>query len=411
VKGKLSAVLTFGESDRDRVNRYSRKHGVKPDQKVPWTVGRLVLHGWVAIKEVNISRGVAVGGVDAASILGIGEQDAPVSRRGNVALDYTLLKPPEIKAGPFWVTPSIAPGSEKHVLELDIQWPKTDPEAEKPPLLSLINLLRIEVPVKWGRVQEIDRGSPTVSAPSSDGGEWTRSIEWKQFSPSRAEREERQLTITVRFANPISAEHDLSGRLAATFNGSLSGVEKIEVFNALGNPRDVSAKPIVKTRVEADFKLSLASVRYQATRVFPDPETEDVDHSRSTDDFDVIPDGEAIIALSNTLAENQFYVKRITENPPRSGGRADVLHRYWNIAGRSYEGVHPTNFDVTITGEEVHRGDVRPESGNTKIRISVSGAYTNDTMRDRVDDTWSRLKELTAEAVEKARNSTARGPA
>jgi hypothetical protein len=101
----------------------------------------------------------------------------------------------------------------------------------------------------------------------------------------------------------------------------------------------------------------------------------------------------------------------VTENPPRSGGRADVMHRFWNIAGRSYEGVHPVDFHLIVTGEEIHKGDVRPESGNMKIRLSVTGAYTDDEMRDRVDNTLTRLGEVVREGVMKARKSTGHGPA
>ena len=75
----------------------------------------------------------------------------------------------------------------------------------------------------------------------------------------------------------------------------------------------------------------------------PDREDEDTDRdSFSVDFIDAIPDDETVISLTNALAEQQFYVKRVTENPPRIGGRAEVTNRFWNIAGRSYEGVHPS---------------------------------------------------------------------
>jgi hypothetical protein len=349
---------------------------------------------------------------DAAAILGVGRENAPAARRCNVTLDYTLSANPDIEAGPFWVTPSIAPGSEKHTLEIDIQWTEFGPNDGDPILLDVIDLLRIRVPVSWGRVKEIPRGPAMVSPEATtDGGAWFRVIEWKQFSPSRSERRGRQFTIAVQFENPIIGDDYLLGRLEATMKGSLSGVTGIRMYNALGRPRDVSGKPSVKTRVEADFTLSLASVRYQAVRVLPDREDEGINRDRFSADFDVIPDDETVIWLTNTLAEEQFYVKRVTENPPRSGGRADVMHRFWNIAGRSYEGVHPVDFHLIVTGEEVHKGDVRPESGNMKIRLSVSGAYTDDEMRDRVDNTLTRLGEVVREGVMKARKSTGHGPA
>jgi hypothetical protein len=410
VAGRLSAVCTFAGPDRDRVLAYLRKHRMTPDQAVPYSAGRLVPQGSVAIKELRETRAVKVSGNDAAAILGVGRENAPAARRFDVTLDYTLSAEPEIKAGPFWVTPSIAPESERHTLELDIQWTEFGPNDGDPIVLDVIDLLRISVPVSWGRVKEISRGPAMVSPETAlDGGAWYRVLEWKQFSPDRSERRSRQFTISVRFENPILGEDDMSGRLEATMKGSLSGVTGIKMYNALGSYRAVSGAPSVKTRVEADFTLSLASVRYQAVRVFPDREDEEMD--RFSADFDVIPDDETVISLTNALAEENFYVKRVTENPPRSGGRAHVMNRFWNIAGRSYEGVHPIDFHLVVTGEEVHRGDVRPESGNTKIRISVSGAYTDVEMRTWIDNTFTRLHDVICEAVMKARKSTGHGPA
>lgn len=412
VAGRLSAVCTFSGPDRDRARAYLRKHGLRPDQKVPYSAGRLVPQGSVAIEELKQSLVVKVSGDDVAALLGVGQENAPAASRFDVALDYKLSAEPDIEEGPFWVTPSIAPESERHTLELDIQWTEFGPGDGDPIVLDVIDLLRIKVPVGWGRVKEVTRGSAMVSPEAArDGDAWYRNIEWKQFSPNRSERRRRQFTISVRFENPILSEDALSGRLEATMKGSLSGISGIKMYNALGTCRVVSGEPSIQTRVEADFTLSLASVRYQAVRVFPNREDEETDNGRFSVDFiDAIPDDETVISLTNALAEEQFYVKRVTENPPRSGGRAHVMNRFWNIAGRSYEGVHPVDFHLVVTGEEVHRGDVRPESGNMKIRLSVSGAYTNDEMRTRVDNTLTQLRDVVCEAVMKARRSTGHGP-
>jgi hypothetical protein len=411
VQGRLSAVATFAGPDRERVRDYLRKHRLTTGQKVRYSAGFLVPQGPVAIRELAGNRGVDVGGNDAAAIVGIDRENAPAACRCDITLNYTLSADPDIKAGPFWITPSIAPESERHTLEIDIQWTEFGPDEGDPIELDVIELLRVRVPVGWGRVKEISRGPATVSpGTEGEGSEWFRDIEWKQLSPSRLERQGRQFTIAVQFENPIADEDDLSGRLEATMKGSLSGVNGIRLYNALGTSRGMSGPPSVKTQVEADFTLSMASVRYQALRVVPDREDEDADHHGFPADFDAIPDDETLISLTNALAEAQFYVKRVTENPPRTGGRADVMHRFWNIAGRSYIGVHPVDFHLVITGEEVHKGDVRPEAGSMNVGLSVSGAYTDAVMRDRVDGTLTRLREVVGEAVLKARRSTGHGP-
>ena len=40
-----------------------------------------------------------------------------------------------------------------------------------------------------------------------------------------------------------------------------------------------------------------------------------------------------------------------------------------------------------------------PESGTTKVRIVVKGAYTDDDMDTRIGDEWKRLHELTLDTL------------
>jgi hypothetical protein len=416
VEGKLTATLTFGSHDRDRVDAHVRKRRLAPDQKVPYSAGCMVPQGRVGISELSERPVVTVDG-NARDIPVFRQEDPPASSRHDLTREYRLSADPDIDSGPFWVVPSITPESERRVLEVSIQWTEFGPDDGEPLALDVIELFRITVPVGWGHVQGIRRSSVmTRSLNAPDGHEGFQTLEWKQLSPNQAERKARQLPIAVQFENPVLGDDlsgrrraALSGRLEATMKGSLSGVDGIQMYNALGAPRSVSGTPSVKTRVEADFTLSLTSVRYQAVRVFPVHADEDIDRDPNAVYFDAVPDDETVIALTNALAENDFYVKRVTENPPRSGGRADVMHRYWTIAGRSYQSLHPVDFHVVLTGEEVHKGDVRPESGSTKIRIVVRGAYTNDEMRDRVDSEWFRIRAVTEEVLN-GRASPGRGP-
>jgi hypothetical protein len=400
VDGKLTATLTFGSHDRERVEHYRGKRKLAPDREVRYVAGCLVPQGPTGISELSEDPVVRVDGI-AGDVPAFRPEDPPASSRRDVSLEYRLSAAPDIDAGPLWITPSITPESERHVLELDIQWTEFGPDDGEPLNLDVIELLKITVPANWGGVQGANRGLVMVSPPDDapDGTQVFRALEWRRLSPDKAEREARQLTIAVQFEEPIAVKDGLSGRLEATMKGTLSGVDGVRMYNALGARRAVSSTPSVKTRVEADFTLSLASIRYQAVRVFPDR----ADTGSSRDGYavesDVIPDDETVIALTNALSEEDFYVKHVTENPPRSGGRADVVHRYWDIAGRSYQGVYPVDFQLVLTGEEVHRGDVRPESGSTKIQIVLRGAYTNDDMYAHVKDEWTRLRAVTEEAL------------
>jgi hypothetical protein len=143
----------------------------------------------------------------------------------------------------------------------------------------------------------------------------------------------------------------------------------------------------------------LETIRYQAVRVVPDRAAEDSDRDSYADEFAVVPGDETVIALTSAMSEEGYYVKHVIENPPRSGRRADLVQRYWDIGGRKYEGVYPIDFHIILTGEEVHGEGIRPESGTTKVRIVVKGSFTDRDMDTRISDEWKRLRELTLETL------------
>ena len=71
--------------------------------------------------------------------------------------------------------------------------------------------------------------------------------------------------------------------------------------------------------------------------------------------------------------------------------------------------MYPVDFHLVLTGDEVHRGDVRPESGSTKIQIVVQGAYTDDEMYKQVENTWTQFRAVTRDALT-GRASPTHGP-
>ncbi len=410
VDGRLTAVLMFNGHDGERVAHHGRKHALTLDQGVKYTAGCFVPQGRTGISELSGDPVVRVVG-DAKDIPTFRREDQAASRRRNVRLEYRLSVAPDIDAGPLWITPSITPGSERRGLEFDIQWTEIGPNGGDPLSLNVIELLKITVPARWGSVQGVSHGPVVVSAPdASEGVQVLRALEWRNLSPEKAERESRRLTIVVQFEEPIAINDGLSGRLETTMKGALSGADGVRMYGALGARRAISGTSSVKTHVDADFTLSLASIRYQAIRVYPQRSDTGSGRGGYAIESDVIPDEETVIALTDALSEEGFYVKRVTENPPRSSGRADVVHRYWDLAGRSHRGVYPIDFHLVVTGEEVHRGDVRPESGSTKIQIVVRGAYTDDEMYGGVKDEWTRLQAVTEDAL-KGHQSHWRGPA
>ena len=79
-------------------------------------------------------------------------EDPPSSSQWKFARSYELRAKPEINSGPVWITPSIVPESDRHTLELDVQWVEFGPDEDKPLSLDMIELLRLEFPVGWGDI-------------------------------------------------------------------------------------------------------------------------------------------------------------------------------------------------------------------------------------------------------------------
>jgi hypothetical protein len=396
VEGEISMNLVFGRPDRARLDRYAGRHGRGRDTR--FCAGCLLLRGRVDIEpQPDLSGPVRrLQGTTGAYPV-FQAEDAPASSPWHAVLSYHLARQPTIRHGPVWVTPSLVPESDRRALELDIQWVNLG-SRDKRLTLDVIDLIQLRYPVAWGKVEIASRRAIQVAMAEDYGlPEPQRSVEWRQLVPTDDERKARQLKLMIRFEGQIEQEDQISGRLEATMRGALSGLDGVRLFSSLGRRRDDWRGASIRTRVEADFALSLASIRYQDVLIVPEREAKDDD--RDTDMFCVIPDDEMVIKLTNVLSEQNYYVKRVIEHPPRSGGRADHVQRYWDIAGRRYEGVYPIDFHMVVIGEEIHRGDIRPVAGTTKVRIVVHGAYTDEEMKKRIDQACKDLRELTRKTL------------
>ena len=114
----------------------------------------------------------------------------------------------------------------------------------------------------------------------------------------------------------------------------------------------------------------------------------------------MIPNDDMVIGLTNALSED-YYIKRVIEHPPRSGGRADHMQRYWDIAGRRYDGVYPIEFPhgADWRGDPSRR---HPPGGRARPRSPswFQGAYTNDEMKARIKEEWDALHDLTKDTMD-----------
>lgn len=396
VEGDIAVDLVFGRPDRDRLDRYARKRATSRNTR--FCAGCLALHGPVDIAPQPDLPGPIrrLEGTTGAYPV-FRAEDPHASSPFPLALTYRLAREPVIREGPVWVTPSIVPGSDQRALELDIQWVDLGPRDNRLSL-DVIELIQLRYPERWGKVEKASvRAIQSGVAEDCGGPEALRRVEWRQLLPTEQQRQDRQLKLTIRFEGKILAEDRVSGRLEATMRGALSGLDKVRLYSSLGKRRGDWRGAVIRTRIEADFKLSLRSIRYQDVLIVQEHGA--IGDESNADPFRVIPNDEMVIGLTNALSEN-YYVKRVIEHPPRSGGRADHVQRYWDIAGRRYDGVYPIEFHMVLTGEEIHHGGIRPVAGTTKITIVVQGAHSNDEMKDRIKGEWAALDELTRETMQ-----------
>ena len=401
VQGQLTANLVLGKTDRRRLDGYLRRHRISLDSDVKFCAGLLVPQGQVgsSLSRIFPDLSIPLDGMTSGYPVFNAERPRASS---SYSIDYTyqLIAGREVKKVPVWITPAIAPRSDQRGLELQVQWVEMGrPEAR----LSLENVesLELRVPVEWGDV--VDFNKPVLSSLRANGGDGQarRLIEWVQLRPGKEENQHKRLDFVVQFEDKIKEEDTISGRLDMVFKGAISGIERIHLYSPLGNRRIHSSTANVKTHVVLDFELSLRSTRYQDVRLVPDramPEDENRDEAKEF--RGLIPDDDTVIRLTNFLSKQGYYIKRIIENPRRSGPRANLIRRYWDIAGRHYAGVYPIDFHIILTGEEIHHGGIRAHGGTTKACVTVQGSYANLDMRDRVEKAWDKLYGLTVETLE-----------
>lgn len=395
--GHIKVETTFGRPDQDRLREYCKKFRIPDRGGVPFSAGYLVLNGPAGLEFTDRVGGGPV--VPLAGMIGtqpfLASHGGPVSAKWQVRLGHRVTGVPGRSEIPLWLTPALMPESDQRTLQLDLQWLGNWPSAESGLDADRVERLTLYVPAAWGNVEYVE--GATVGS-RVDPGSGRRLIEWKQVSLDQGKR---RCTFAVHFEERIRLTDVIKGALVVSFRGALSGLEGVDLFEPLGGRRRGGRFTDVKTEVTADVELSLNGVRYQDIRVVPDPRKDDPVQIPEAHDFPgVIPDHETLIALTDAMSGDGYYVKRVIESPPRDRGRADLVNRAWDIAGRRYFGVYPVDFHLVLTGEEVYGSDIRAEAGNTKVRLYVKGAFASKEMEDEIESVWYGLQGIVTETLQ-----------
>lgn len=402
VAGRIDVAMTLARSDRERLDLYREKYKRGPDHTVEFSAGFCVVQGTAGLifeppgessaTPLPSGTGLSFGGdIATHPLFALTEGGAAV--RWTASNAYSLHPSRVPDSVPIWLVPSLVPSSGQRTLELDLHWNRLG-DKRTPLLLDSFEDIELRIPTRWGNVEGVKPSSAFISPP--DQG--VRAIRW---TPSKADLQGHSLTLTIRFEKEVRQTDKLAGRFRAIFNGTLSGIDGVNLYRPLGDPWLTRPDTTVKTEVAVDFELSLKAIRHQDVRVVPDQNRSEDNDLTEVDEFAVIPDYLTVIELTNMLSDNECYVKRVIENPPRGAGRAGLVNRFWDIAGRHYDGVFPIDFHITVTGEEQYEGGIRAHSGSTAVRLTVQGSYVNREMEGQIEGEWERLHELVTNKLKK----------
>jgi hypothetical protein len=411
--GSLTVAATFGKRDREAVSRYRRRYLLGKDKPVGFSLGFAVLRG-----PVEVARE-------------LGDREPAVLRLEGHAHNFRLLAGDSQLVSAVWrkqhtykvgqraggprisLTPSLVQGAGRRVLDLDLQWPEAEgARADGGLVVDRVECLRLDVPTTWGGVQQVDGDNVDLFEPKAEGGQApVQRIIWHREPVTADQRRARRKTFQVWFHEPIDTSSVVRGRVELRFTGALSGLEGVDLYYPLGRRRDDQPAAAIATSLVADFELSLVRVRHQDVRFVPDgTRTEDDDKQKTLVFHEVVPDHGAVIALTRAISQQGYYVKRVVENPPRTGAHANRVNRSWDITGRIYHRVYPIHFHLVVDGEEIYDGDIRARAGTTRTTLTVQGTFANQEMEQRVEGVWEQLSDVVAEELrERARAQAEEG--
>jgi len=407
VEGTLTIACTFGKPERERLEQYRKKYKLGEEDDETFHCGFALLRGQAGLKfndemleEPQRNTVVALTGlVNAQPFL---SRTDPRGSGEKIIRKYSLLDAAKTDSLPIRLIPSLLQEGGQRALEIEIQWAQLDPsEAEL--RITRIESMELSVPVAWGKIDTVSDGAVVGTKGSAEGDEAVRTISWRRLPVTNRERQEGRRSFFIKFEAEIDLLSRISGKAEVIFERTLSGLEDVALYYPLGGLRE-EEKAQIKTCVRADFNLSLAGLRYQEVRIVPDGKKPNDKDKQESDTFEsVIPDHTTVIALTNAMSQEGFYLKRVIENPPRAGARANVFNRLWDIAGRRYIGVYPIDFHLILTGEEVYSGGIRAQGGTTRTTLSVQGTYTNPDitgMEAKVENVWIQLNYLIARTLQ-----------
>ncbi len=298
------------------------------------------------------------------------------------------------------LTPTIVPNDQGHTLELTLQLNLET--GTSPDLTSLrVEELTIEAPAAVGEIVAVNSFT-TVSKIQPSGAQAKVTITWQ--GGLELSKERPQASVRVRYANPLDSTMSIEGKIKASGSGTLSGIKAVRLFYPWGQQRLSQPNTNRKTTVSADFKLSLASLRFQEAITQTD-ERQYTGH---------VLDTQIIETLTRHLGAANLYVRQVTENPAYANKtNLQLVNRFWDIAGRAYSDAHPLDFHLVLTGTHhvvpsngngvgfeptpvaaTRAFTIRPHENKINVIVSLHGVTTNPAMKQHAERVFENLRQV-----------------
>lgn len=414
-KGQLNIDMSLTNVDCERLEQYGKKYG-SADR---FHGGFAVLEGLAGLQfsdhivrnQNNIrsnTNSTVIPLIDKVStqplLNGVDQRNAEKIQK---CFPYSLINMPERNYFPIQLVLSFLPETDKRGIEIGIQTIKPDSNRSKlwEELWNLeidrIESLELTFPVSWGKVQNLSRSDNAVINDN------TKTITWRRVKLTEQDSKNR-CTLQVQFENSIDPlDSSVCGKVKVLFQGTLSGVKNISIYLPTGKPgrtlqeknketngESSQAQLIVNTEVDADFELSLASLRYQHIKEITEDNNNKININKLENLFfpGVSPDYETIIILTDAMSkpDQGFYVKQVIENPPTIN--ANIINYVWTIFGRWYEGIYPIDFQLDVYGQKSNEKIIQEDvSVFTKVKLTVKGTHSNSEMEQQIEEVWERL--------------------
>jgi hypothetical protein len=391
VKGALELVLHFADHDRQRLAAYCRKYFVRNRTKLP-------LHaGFVQCKEMATITfdDVTPAQMPQPGVLALRSQveahsfftskEPRPENEWKYTFPYTVKRPDDDPIPlPVQLVPNLVEDHGQLALELDLQL--------RPDITKYLDFetARIECFTlcigaeagPWLTAQP----APSKDTPATPGTTSSGTvITWEHIGSLTKEQPVR--AFHLRFAQ-IQDVPKITGELKIVFTGLLSGAQEVRFYQAWGQARTAPAVQR-STEVTISFDLSLNSLTTYPLCKLPE---QVVPYSPVVLNADLIAD------LTTRLSAYGLYLHRIVENPSQpSRHYPQEGHQFWDIAGRHYEGIHPLDFHLVLTGQSGTSSILQNELCVTYL---VQGIVIDGTTEALLKELRQRLCEAVEQACE-----------